>query len=157
MRGFPLGGGKIIRFSLGFGASKTPIEARGALVRQYVALAGARLHPLAAAPPLAPAAAVAHLMRPDGHTVKGAERVYLTPPVPEAGTYYAGGPFYPADALKALADWNQFRPSDAVQRLVRFGARGLASDFQVMGRQGEAEPNKGAFWDKITGCRLHGL
>ena len=154
LRGFPLGGGKIIRFSLGLGASKTPIEARGALVRQYVALAGARLHPLTAAPALAPAAAVAHLLRPDGHAVKGAERVYLTPPVPEPGTHYAGDPFGPADALKSLDDWSQFCPTDALRRLVRFGARGLAADFQVMGRQGEAEPNKGAFWDKISGACL---
>ena len=27
---------------------------------------------------------------------------------------------------------------------------GLCADFQVMGRAGEPEPNKGAFWDKLT-------
>ena len=165
LRGFPLGGGKLIRFSLGFSEAKTPLDARGALVRQYVALAGARLHPLEVVPPLDPGPAVAHLTRPDGHEVQGAERLYLHPPVPETGTFYAGTPFYPADALKALADWSLFHPSDSLQRLVRFGARGLAADFQVMGRQGHAEPNKGAFWDKITrvdstdhaGGATHGL
>ncbi|MBV9850556.1 MAG: hypothetical protein JO250_12865 [Armatimonadetes bacterium] len=165
LRGFPLGGGKLIRFSLRFGASESPLEERGALVRQYVALAGARLHTLEAAPALDARAAVAHLTRPENYDVKGAERVYLKPPDAEPGTYYAGHPFYPADALKSLADWGQFHPGDGLKRLVRFGARGLAADFQVMGRQGQAEPNKGAFWDRMTavdstdfaGGATHGL
>ena len=165
LRGFPLGGGKLIRFSLGFGASKASVEARGGLVRQYVALAGARLHPLETVPSLDPRAAGTFLTRPENHEVKGAERLYLKPPIPEEGVFYAGYPHYPADALKSLADWHQFYPSDSLKRLVRFGARGLAADFQVMGRQGDAEPNKGAFWDKMmtgeasdyAGGATHGL
>ncbi len=69
----------------------------------------------------------------------------------EEGNYFAGFPHEPAAALKALWDRNRFHAADGIPRLVRFGARGLCADFQVMGRAGEPEPNKGAFWEKLAG------
>jgi len=42
---------------------------------------------------------------------------------------------------------------------VRYGAVGIASDFQVMGRAGQPEPNKGAFYDQRQAallCDEHG-
>ncbi len=165
-RGLSLGGGRLIRFGLRFGTAASARAARADLVRLYVGLAGPRLHPLECAPALDARPAVAALTDPQAYQLKGAERLYLKPPVPdEDGTFYAGFPHYPLDALKGLSDWGKFQPGDALSRLVRFGANGLAADFQVMGRQGEAEPNKGAFWDRLTpdgptdhlGGATHGL
>ena len=148
---FSLGGGKAVAFGLRFGPAKTAREARAALVTQYAAFAGPSLHPLEAVPSLDPRETVARLTGPDAYDMQGMERLYLKPPVPgEEGSYSGGFPHEPAGALKAFWDWNLLRETAGVPRLVRFGARGLCADFQVMGRGDESEPNKGAFWEKLT-------
>ncbi len=145
-----LGGGKLIAFGLRFGAASAAGDARAALVTQAAAWAGSACPPLAEVSALDPALAVARLTSPDAYDMQGMERLYLKPPDGEAG-HYAGYPHEPAGALKALWDRNRLDAVPGIPRLVRFGARGLCADFQVMGRAGEAEPNKGAFWDKLTG------
>ena len=148
---FSLGGGKAIAFSLRFGSAATAGEARAALVTQYAVFTGPALHPLEAVPSLNPSEAVARLTAPEAYDVQGMERLYLKPPVSgEEGSYYGGFPHEPAGALKAFWDWNLLCETPGVPRLVRFGARALCADFQVMGRGDESEPNKGAFWDKLT-------
>ena len=152
---FPFGGGKLIAFGLRFGAASTPGDARAALVTQYAGWAGPSLHPLVSVPRLDPSEAVARLTAPDAYDVQGMERLYLKPQAleqgkSEEGSHYAGFPHEPAGALKAFWDWNQLHETPGVPRLVRFGARGLCADFQVMGRGEDPEPNKGAFWDKLT-------
>jgi len=148
---FPFGGGKLVSLGLRFGPAKTAGEARAALVTQFAGWAGPGLHPLDCVPRLDPADAVARLAAPDAHDMQGMERLYLKPPVAgEEGSHFAGFPHEPAGALKALWDWNRLRETGGIPRLVRFGARGLCADFQVMGRGDEPEPNKGAFWDKMT-------
>ena len=147
----PFGGGKLIAFGLRFGPAQTAGDARAALVTQYAGWAGPALHPLECVPPLDPAPAVARLTAPEAYDVQGMERLYLKPPVAgEEGSHFAGSPHEPAGALKAFWDWNRLHDTPGVPRLVRFGARGLCADFQVMGRGDESEPNKGAFWDKLT-------
>jgi hypothetical protein len=148
---FPFGGGKLIVFGLRFGAATTPGDARAALVTQYAGWAGQELHPLQSVPRLDPTQTALRLTAPDAYDVQGMERLYLKPPIQgEEGSHYAGFPHEPAGALKAFWDWNRLHETPNVPRLVRFGARGLCADFQVMGRGEEPEPNKGAFWDKLT-------
>ena len=149
---FPFGGGKVLRFGLGFSPAACATEARATLVTQYAALADAALHPLDDLPALYPSEIAASLADPARYAVQGAERLYLKLPTSEdTETFHAGFPHYPLDALRALWDWNRFHPSEETPRLVRYGATGIAADFQVMGQGGSAEPNKGAFWDKKTG------
>ena len=146
---FPFGGGKLIAFGLRFGAAKLAGEARAALVKQCAGWA--TLHPLETVTPLDPADALMRLTAPEAYDVQGMERLYLKPPVAgEEGSHFAGFPHEPAGALKAFWDWNRLHDTPGIPRLVRFGSRGLCADFQVMGRGEEAEPNKGAFWDKLT-------
>jgi len=148
---FPFGGGKLIAFGLRFGAASTSGDARAALVTQLAGWAGAALHPLGCVPCLDPTETALRLTAPDAHDVQGMERLYLKPPTGgEEGSHYAGFPHEPAGALKAFWDWNRLHETLGVPRLVRFGGRGLCADFQVMGRGEEPEPNKGAFWDKLT-------
>ena len=148
---FPFGGGKLIAFGLRFGAAETASASRAALVTQYAGWAGPVLHPLNSVHRLDPAEAALRLTAPDAYDMQGMERLYLKPPTKdEEGSHYAGFPHEPAGALKAFWDWNRLHETPGVPRLVRFGARGLCADFQVMGRGEEPEPNKGAFWDKRT-------
>ena len=148
---FSLGGGKLVTFGLNFGPAETMADARAALVSQYAAHAGTALHPPIVLPQLNPAEVVGRLTAPDAYAVQGMERLYLKPPLAEEeGSFYAGFPHEPAGALKALHDWNCLCPTPEIPRLVRFGAGGICADFQVMGQEGEPEPNKGAFWDKMT-------
>ena len=148
---FSLGGGRRITFSLCFGQAATAGEARASLVTQYAAFAGPLLHSLDTVMPLNPSETIALLTAPEGYNVQGMERLYLKPPVAgEEGSYYGGFPHEPAGALKAFWDWNRLHETPDIPRLVRFGARGLCADFQVMGRGDDPEPNKGAFWDKMT-------
>ena len=157
---FSLGGGRLISFGLGFGPAKTAADARAHLVRRFVALSPARL-PLESVPSLDPARTVARLTASDAYDTQGMERLYLKSPLPggagwDEGSHCGAGPHEPAGALKALWDWNRLHAAPDIPRLVRFGARGLCADFQVMGRSDslgrgeEPEPNKGAFWDKKT-------
>ena len=145
---FSLGGGKLVTFGLRFGAAKTSGDARASLVTQYAAFAEAVLHPLDCIPALDPAEAVATLSSPDSYHAVGMERLYLK--TPTENTFCGAGPSEPAGALAALWDWNRLHAAPGIPRLVRFGAHGLCADFQVMGRAGEPEPNKGAFWDCLT-------
>ncbi len=148
---FAFGGGKLIRFSVRFGAAKTLAEARAAAVTQHAALLAPTLHPLDAVTWLDPAGTVARLTAPEAFAVQGAERLYLKPPVgSEDGSFYAGLPHDPAGALAAFQQWNRLHPAEGLETLVRYGTRGLCADFQVMGRDNGPEPNKGAFWDKMT-------
>jgi hypothetical protein len=152
-RRFPFGGGKMLRFSLGFLPMASAEEARATLTMQYAALADAQLHPLKELPDWQTSDTAAMLSDPANYAIRGAERLYLRLPVttPEAeDVFQAGFPHYPLDALRALWDWNRFHPADHTPRLVRYGATGIAADFQVMGRGDQAEPNKGAFWDRKT-------
>ena len=145
---FSFGGGKLVTFGLCFGAAKTSGDARASLVAQYAALAEAALHPLDCVPALDPQDAVAKLSSPDSYHAAGMERLYLK--TPTENTFCGAGPSEPAGALAALWDWNRLHAAPGLPRLVRFGAHGLCADFQVMGRAGEPEPNKGAFWDQLT-------
>ena len=163
---FSLGGGKAIMFGLKFGAAKTPGDARAALVMQYAALSDRNSHSLIGTLPLDPAATVTRLTSPEAYDTLGIERIYLKPPVSgEEGSHYAGFPHEPAGTLKAFWDRSRFYEDTTIPKLVRFGARGICADFQVMGRAGQPEPNKGAFWDKLTsgegtdytGGATHGL
>ncbi|MGI4790756.1 MAG: hypothetical protein ACRYFS_18145 [Janthinobacterium lividum] len=157
---FSLGGGKLISFSLRFGAAKESGSARASLISQYTAFAGASLHLLDSVLALDPAETVARLTAPEAYHVQGMERLYLKTPSPEPSlsdaepfkdeSFYGGWPQEPAGALAALWDWNGLHATPGIPRLVRFGAHGLCADFQVMGRAGESESNKGAFWDKLT-------
>ncbi len=145
---FSFGGGKLVTFGLCFGAAKTSGDARASLVTQYAAFAEAALHPLDCVPALDPKEAVAKLSAPDSYHAVGMERLYLKTPI--ENTFCGTGPLEPAGALAALWDWNRLHAAPGLPRLVRFGAHGLCADFQVMGRAGEPEPNKGAFWDQLT-------
>ena len=155
---FSLGGGRLITFGLRFGAAKTGDEARASLVTQYAAFAETVLHPLETIGALDPAETVARLSSPDSYQTVGMERLYLKTPTEKTLTektltensYCGAGPSEPAGALAALWDWNRLHAAPGIPRLVRFGAHGLCADFQVMGRAGEPEPNKGAFWDCLT-------
>ena len=150
---FSLGGGKLIAFHLRFSPALNRGEARAGLVTQYAACAEAHLHPLGSAARLDPSQTAARLTAPDAVQAKGMERLYLKTPRRDgysSDTYCGGGPHEPAGALAALWDWNSVQATAGIPRLVRFGGQGLCADFQVMGRAGEPEPNKGAFWDMLT-------
>ncbi len=148
---FAFGGGKLVKFSVRFGAAGTLAEARAATVTQHAALFADTQHPLAAVTRLDPAETAARLTAPEAYAVQGTERIYLKPPGDgEDGSFYAGLPHDPAGALAAFHQWNRLHPADGVETLVRYGTRGLCADFQVMGRDSGPEPNKGAFWDKMT-------
>lgn len=154
MPSFSLGGGKLISFGLRFCAAKTSGEARAALVTQYTLFAESVLHPLETLSLLDPAAVVANLSDPAAYQTVGMERLYLKTPTDGSfcETSFCGAePYQPAGALAALWDWNRVHAAPGIPRLVRFGAHGLCADFQVMGRAGEPEPNKGVFWDSLTG------
>lgn len=154
LRRFPLGGGKLLRFGLGIVPGDDTVANRAPLVRHYARLADSALHPLTDAPLLDPAPIAAQLSDSAQYAAQGAERLYLKLPLGASKnerTFHAGFPHYPLEALTALWNWQRFHPNDAVPRLVRYGASGVAADFQIMGRDGEPEPNKGAFWDKLTG------
>ena len=155
---FSLGGGRLVRFGLRLGAAKTAGDARAALVTQAAAR---RALPAPTLTPLDPAEAVARLTSPDAYDVQGAERVYLKSPtgreegmgeegMGEEGSHYAAFPHEPAQGLKALWDHARLCENEGTPRLVRFGAQGICADFAVMGRGEQPEPNKGAFWDKLT-------
>lgn len=154
LRRFPFGGGRLLRFGLGFLPADDPITDRASLVTHYACLADPLLHPLDDVPVLDASPAAALLSDPAQYAAQGAERLYLKLPLgvqTEEQTFFAGFPQYPLEALTALWNWQRFHPTEAVPRLVRYGASGVAADFQIMGRDGEPEPNKGAFWDKMTG------
>jgi len=151
---FSLGGGKLISFCLRLTEAKSCGDARAALVTQYAAFAESALHPLDRVPALDPAETVAKLTAPDAYQLKGMERLYLKTPSEDgflADDYCGAWPHEPAGALAALWDWNSVYATPGIPRLVRFGGHGLCADFQVMGRAGEPEPNKGAFWDTLSG------
>ena len=148
MPSFSLGGGKLISFGLRFCAVKTSGDARAALVTQYASFAEAVLHPVGSLAELDPAAVAANLSDPAAYQTVGMERLYLK--TPADGSFCGAGPYQPAGALASLWDWNRIHAAPGIPRLVRFGAHGLCADFQVMGRAGESEPNKGAFWDSLS-------
>ena len=156
LRRFPLGGGRTVRFSVGMTPAASDAQARAGLVKTYTRLAGNTLHPLPQFPILDPARPFALLSDPARYAAPGTERLYLRPPgAPGDGAQHAGHPFYPLDALKHMSDYHRLHPNEHVPRLARFGASGIAADFQVMGnqsmgREGLPQPNKGAFWDKTV-------
>lgn len=149
--GFPFGGGKAIRFAAHFAAVDTPSEAKQLLSDEYAGAAAALLHPMPTLRPLDPSTVIDRYAGLSAFRTIGIERLYPKPPV-ESGedTFYAGQPHYPLEMLSALWDWQRLHAHREIPRLVRFGATGIATDFQVMGRDGQSEPNKGAFWDMQT-------
>ena len=158
-RRFALGGGKCVRAQIAFLPAPDQAAPRAALAALYAGFASARLHPLDGLPALDPLPAAQWLSDPAHYAAPGVERLYLALPNADPDTVQAGAPHFPLDALHALAQWDRFHPNPDVPRLVRYGAVGIASDFQVMGRANEPEPNKGAFWDqKRAGdlCDEHG-
>ena len=148
MPSFSLGGGKLISFGLRFHTAKTAGDARASLILQYTSFAESVLHPVGSLVELDPAAVAAKLSDPAAYQTVGMERLYLK--TPTDGSFCGAGPYQPAGALAALWDWNRVYAAPGIPRLVRFGAHGLCADFQVMGRAGEPEPNKGAFWDRLV-------
>lgn len=148
---FAFGGGKLVRFSVRFGAANSLAEACARTVTQHAALLADTLNPLNTVTRLDPTNTVAKLTAPDAYAVQGAERLYLKPPSGgDEGSFYAGLPHDPAGALAAVYQRNRLHPAEGRDTLVRYGTRGLCADFQVMGRENGPEPNKGAFWDKMT-------
>ena len=151
---FSLGGGKLISLCLRLTEAKSGGDARAALVTQYAAFADSALHPLESVGVLDPAETVAKLTAPEAYQLKGMERLYLKTPTENGfhtDDYCGAGPHEPAGALAALWDWSSVHATPGIPRLVRFGGHGLCADFQIMGRAGEPEPNKGAFWDTLSG------
>jgi hypothetical protein len=148
---FPFGGGKAIRFVLYFAAAESVADARQLLSDEYAEAAAADLHPVPILRTLDPSAMIARYADASAFQTVGIERLYPKPPVPAGpDTFYAGHPHYPLEMLTALWDWQRFHAHKDIPRLVRFGATGLATDFPVMGGDGQAEPNKGVFWDMQT-------
>lgn len=149
-----------ISCSLALKPARTIAQAHAALVDHY-----ARVRPLALPEPepwamtLREAAshAVALITDKGSYDVKGTERVYLRPPVlrmelghADRPSYFAGFPYFPVDAARAMADWNALTGDEPARRLAALAARGIAADFAVMAREGECLSNKGAFWDRLT-------
>lgn len=165
MYSFPMGGGKPIKFAMDIAETPSPQEARRLLASHYARIADTQLHPVAPLQPLAPHQTLEALLAPEAHAVIGTERLYLRPPAPDQDIFCAGFPHYSLEGLHALWNWGRIHPDDRISRLVRFGATGFATDFQVMGRAGEPEPNKGAFWDcrgkdgfsDANGAPTHGI
>lgn len=160
LRRFALGGGKCVRARIAFLPAPDEAAPRGALAARYAAFASPLLHPLADLPPLDPQPAAAWLSEPAHYAAPGVERLYLTLPGTRADAVQSGAPHFPLEALHALAEWDRICPHPAVPRLTRYGAVGIASDCQVMGRAGLPEPNKGAFWDQVGAggpCDSQGL
>lgn len=148
---FSFGGGKLIKFSVRFGAASTLAEACARTVTQHAALLADTQHSLDTVTRLDPTDTVARLTAPAAYAAQGAERLYLKPPSGgDEGSFYAGLPHDPAGALAAVHQWSRLHPAEGRDTLVRYGTRGLCADFQVMGRENGPEPNKGAFWDKMT-------
>lgn len=145
---FSLGGGRLITFCLRFGPAKNCGDARASLIAQYDAFAESVLHPLDTIDALDPAETVAKLSAPEAYQTVGMERLYFK--TSQENSFCGTGPLEPAGALTALWAWNRIHAAPGIPRLVRFGAHGLCADFQVMGRAGEPEPNKGAFWDTLA-------
>ncbi len=145
-RRFALGGGKCVRAQIAFLPAPSEAAPRAALAAQYTDFASAHLHPCDAVPALDPLPGAAWLSDPAHYAAQGAERLSLV--LPNTDTAQAGAPHFPLEALHALAQWDKFHPSPDASRLVRYGAVGIASDFQVMGRADEPAPNKGAFFDQ---------
>lgn len=158
-RRFPLGGGKCVRAQIAFLPAPHEVLPRAALAAQYADGASSLLHPCQDLPALDPLPAAAWLSDPAHYAAPGVERLYLALPGTDPDSVQSGAPHFPLDALHALSQWDRFHPNPDVPRLVRYGAVGIASDFQTMGRMGQPEPNKGAFWDqKRAGelCDEHG-
>jgi len=164
--GFPFGGGKAIRCVVNFDAVDNLADAKQMLNDEYAVAAAAELHPEPVLRPLNPTVAVSKYADLSAFHTVGIERLYPKPPVPtEEETFYAGHPHYPLEMLTALWHWHSLHTHKEIPRLVRFGATGIAADFQVMGREGRSEPNKGAFWDMrspdgltdYTGEPTHGI
>lgn len=147
-RRLPLGGGKCVRAQVAFLPAARDTQPRAALTAHYTEFASAHLHGCDDLPILDPLPAVAWLSDPARYAAPGVERLYLTLPGACPTDVQSGAPHFPLDALQALSQWDKFHPHPDVPRLVRYGAVGVASDCQVMGRAGEPEPNKGAFWDQ---------
>jgi hypothetical protein len=63
--------------------------------------------------------------------------------------YYAGFPYFPLDACKALLDWNLIVGDEVAHRLAIRAARGVATDFAVISGEADRMSNKGAFWDRM--------
>lgn len=149
-----------ISFSVALKPARTIAQAHGALVDHY-----ALVRPLALPEPepwrmtLREAAghAIALITDKGSYDVKGTERVYLRPPILRAAlgnadrpSYFAGFPYFPTDAARAMVDWNALTGDEPARRLAALAARGVAADFAVMAREGECHSNKGAFWDRLT-------
>jgi len=153
-RRFALGGGRCLRAQIAFLPAPDQLSSRAALVSQYAEGASSLLHPCPTLPELDPLPAAEWLSEPAHYAAPGVERLYLALPSADSETVQSGAPHFPLDALHALAQWDRFHPNPDAARLVRYGAMGIAADFQVMGRANESEPNKGAFWDQATAGRL---
>jgi hypothetical protein len=149
-----------ISCSLAIKPAKTPAQAHAALVDHY-----SRVRPLALPEPepwgmtLRDAAshAIALITDKGSYDVKGTERVYLRPPIlrfelgnVDRPSYFAGFPYFPVDAARAMTDWHSLCGDEPAKRLAALAARGVAADFAVMARDGECHSNKGAFWDRVT-------
>jgi hypothetical protein len=99
-----------------------------------------------------------HLMTDKGsYDVVGIERVYVRQNQ-HVGTansggmrFHAGFPFFPLDGARAMLDWNKLIGDEVGARLALLIARGIATDFAVIGASAEhSVANKGAFWDRRT-------
>ncbi len=140
-----------LNFVLRFAPADTKNQARELLMPLYPQFSGDSLNPVTAVSILQPAVIAEHLLDPESHQIMGAERLYLKTPGAEEDVYYAGHPHYPMEALYALWNWGRSHPRAELARVARYGSRGIAADFQVMGNGDNPEPNKGAFWDKLSG------
>lgn len=89
------------------------------------------------------------------YEVQGMERAYFVPPgATEDGRrrseFYAGYPYFSADASLALLNWYRVAGDETVARVAKLAARGVAADFPSSMSDPQSETNKGAVWDKLA-------
>lgn len=132
-------------------------------------------HTVASLPPSLPAAsneleytlrerahrALQQLTDKGGYSVVGVERVYVKAKARNAGVssepvdlheFDAGFPHFPLDAARSMLDWHTIIGDDHSARLALLIARGIATDFSVIGNPELMGVNKGAFWDRRCGA-----
>jgi hypothetical protein len=140
-------------FSLRFDIARSRSHSQFLHMRHSVAVLPAGLPP---APPPQDTSlrdramlALQHLTDKGGYKVAGVERLYMRTGNRQAGDHadlYAGFPYFPVDAARAMLDWHLLIGHDAAARLALLVAPGIATDFTVTGTSTNGI-NKGAFWD----------
>ncbi|MDR3709733.1 MAG: hypothetical protein P4L33_15660 [Capsulimonadaceae bacterium] len=129
------------------------------LLAHYASVQSAKLPPeapwIATLAQTAGQAVVSHTDK-GAFEVRGMERAYFLPPGvgdegrPLVSEYYSGYPYFHADASLSLLEWNRFAGDEAVARIAKLTARGIAADFPAAMSSASGDTNKGAIWDKYA-------